>query len=62
MPHVADPDLLPDNHVLQRQEDSPTIPVAFVDSDWGGDTSHCKSITGSTLVMAGAPVMHTTKM
>jgi len=34
----------------------------FVDSDWGGDTSHRKSITGCTLFMAGAPVMYKTKM
>ena len=60
--HVADSDLLLDNHVLQRLEDSSKIPVAFVDSDWGGDTSHRKSITGSTLFMAGVPVLYKTKM
>ena len=62
LPHIADPDLLSDNHVLQHPKESPAIPLVFVDSDWGGDTSHRKSITGSTLFMAGAPVMYKTKM
>jgi len=36
--------------------------MVFVDSDWGGDTSHRKSISGSTFFLAGAPIMYKTKM
>ena len=62
LPDVADPNLLRDNNVFEHPKDSPKIPMVFVDSDWGGDTSHQKSITVSTLFMAGAPIMYKTKM
>ena len=62
LPLMAAPELLADNHDLQHPADPPSHPVAFVDSDWGGDTSHRKSISGSTIFMAGAPIMYKTKM
>ena len=62
LPLMAAPELLPDNHDLQHPADPPSHPAAFVDSDWGGDTSHRKSISGSTIFMAGAPIMYKTKM
>ena len=62
LPDVADPYLLPDNNVREHPKGSPKIPMVFVDSDWVEDTSHQKSITGSTLFMAGALIMCKTKM
>ena len=35
-----------------------TQPIAFVDSDWAGDTSHHRSISGICLCFASAPVVY----
>ena len=62
LPFVANPVLLSDNYVLKHPWEDPKYPNAFVDSDWGGDTSNRKSITGVTIFMAGAPIMYRTRM
>ena len=62
LPFIAIPDLLADNYDLQHPNSTPRDPNAFVDSDWGGNWKNRKSISGSTIFMAGAPVMYKTKM
>ena len=62
LPFVASPDLLPDNYSINHPNTSPRHPDAFVDSDWGGNIANRKSISGSTIFMAGAPILYKTKM
>ena len=62
LPLVASPDLLLDIYAVQHPNSSPKDPNAFVDSDWGGNTANRKSISASTIFMAGAPVLYKTKM
>ena len=62
LPLVASPDLLPDDYAVQHPNLSPKDPDAFVDSDWGGNTANRKSISGSTIFMAGVPLLYKTKM
>ena len=60
LPFVSNPVLLSGNNVLKHPCKDPKYPNSFVDSDWGGDTSNRKSITGVTIFMAGAPIMYRT--
>ena len=40
---------------------SPTFPVAYSDSDWGADTTHCHLVSGILIMMAGAAVVYKTR-
>jgi hypothetical protein len=41
--------------------DSPNTMHAAVDSDWGGDTAHRRSVTGLILRLAGGTILYKTK-
>ena len=41
--------------------DAPDTLTAMVDSDWAGDTSHRKSVTGMVLKLAGGCILYKTK-
>ena len=49
-------------YAVQHPNSSPKDPDAFLDSDWVGYTTNRTSISGSTIFMAGAPVLYKTKM
>ena len=35
--------------------------LAYSDSDWGSDASHCRSVTGTIILLSGAAVLYTTR-
>ena len=41
--------------------DDPTTLIGIVDSDWAGDMSHQKSVTGIILKVGGGTVLYKTK-
>ena len=58
LPDSPCPPILHDNHDVQTPQASPSQPIGFVDSDWAGDMSHRRSISGVCLCFAGAPVVY----
>ena len=52
------PTILHDNHYVIIPQSTKTQPIGFVDSDWAGDTSHCRSISGLCLCFTGTPVVY----
>ena len=58
LPNSPCPSILHDNHDVQIPHSTTTHTVGFVDSDWAGDTSHRRSISGLCLCFAGAPVVY----
>ena len=49
-------------HIGQHvTRDPPRTLIAMVDSDWAGDTSHRKSVTGMVLKVANGAILHKTK-
>ena len=39
----------------------PTTLLAYSDSDWGSDSSHRRSVTGTIILLSGTAVIYTTK-
>ena len=50
----------PIDHMLTPKTDIRTI-LAYSDSDWGFDTTHRRSVTGTIILLAGAAVLYSTK-
>jgi hypothetical protein len=48
------PSLHPDNYLMPDNNPDKAALYGYVDSDWGSDTNHRKSITGIVLMYAGA--------
>ena len=49
-----------ESSVLERKQHDPSLLVGAVDSDYAGDTSHRKSVTGICLRIAGGTVLYKT--
>ena len=45
---------------LERPLVSPTVILTYLDSDWGSDSSHRRSVTGIIILLAGAAVLYLT--
>lgn len=45
----------------ERQVHDPSLINAAVDSDYAGDTTHCKSVTGLSIQMAGGTILYKTR-
>ena len=65
MEHLPDhpiPDLHPDNYVFKTEplEDGHQL-VTYADSDWAGDSTHQKLITGILVMYAGGIIGYKTK-
>ena len=58
LPHTECPSILHDNHDVQTPHSSLTQPIGFVASDWSGDMSYRRSISGLCFCFAGAPVVY----
>ena len=58
LPSIAIPTIIPDTHAISLPTSSTETAIGFVDSDWDGDTKHCKPIFGICLYFAGAPVLY----
>ena len=52
--------IYPDNYTLQVVPPQDAL-HAYVDSDWAGDTSHRKSVTGLAIMFAGAVIGYKTR-
>ena len=50
----------PIDRMLTPKTDIRTI-LAYSDSDWGSDTTHRRSVTGTIILLAGAAVLYSTK-
>jgi Reverse transcriptase (RNA-dependent DNA polymerase) len=46
---------------LRTPSITPTTLLAYSDSDWGSDSSHRRSVTGTIILLSGAAVIYTTK-
>ena len=46
---------------IMANADHPTKMHGAVDADWGGDTKHCKRVSGILLCMAGGTIVYKTK-
>ena len=58
LPNAPCPPILHDNHDVTLPSTSTTQPIGYVDSDWAGDNSHRRSISGMCLCFAGAHVVY----
>lgn len=47
-----------DTHDCNIPKHSAPESYGFVDADWGGDTSHRRSISGMAIFLAGAPILY----
>jgi hypothetical protein len=56
LPDVSIPAIHPDNYLLDDHTPNNEMLYGYVDSDWGSDTIHRKSITGILLLYAGGTV------
>jgi len=57
LPAAPLPSLHPDNYLMpEKMDNSPCYLHGYVDSDWGSDSSHRKSITGIVIMYAGGAV------
>ena len=45
----------------ERQVHDPSLINAAVDSDYAGDTTHCKSVTDLSIQMAGGTILYKTR-
>ena len=63
LPEAPLPKLYTDNHTLDSntQHNNATTLQAMVDSDWAGDTTHRKSVSGIILTIAGGCILYKTK-
>jgi hypothetical protein len=61
--HLPFPTVSHDNYDVSARDDhdQPNNMYAAVDSDWAGDTSHRKSVTGMVIRLAGGTIMYKTK-
>ena len=66
VPHL--PEHTPDQRVSRSkvidsipESDQPREPHAYVDSDWGGDRSHRRSVTGLLVLLAGGAIAFKSK-
>eukprot|EP00559_Dactyliosolen_fragilissimus_P005209 CAMPEP_0184859298 /NCGR_PEP_ID=MMETSP0580-20130426/4300_1 /TAXON_ID=1118495 /ORGANISM="Dactyliosolen fragilissimus" /LENGTH=237 /DNA_ID=CAMNT_0027355843 /DNA_START=669 /DNA_END=1379 /DNA_ORIENTATION=+ len=58
LPDKPPPDLRNDTESDVSLIKNAEIPTAFVGSDWAGDTATRKSVSGTTLYMAGGPIIY----
>jgi hypothetical protein len=55
LPNMPMPELHPDNYLMPDNPHTGDTLYGYVDSDWGSDSNHRKSITGIVLMYAGVP-------
>jgi hypothetical protein len=55
------PEVHASNYVRQEPNDESDKMLAAVDSDWAGDTTHRRSVTGIILRLAGGTILYKTK-
>ena len=57
------PTTSPSNYTNQSMDliDNPNVLHGAVDSDWGSDQAHRKSVSGIVLRMAGGTILYKTK-
>ena len=63
LPTGPEPKIYTDNHAIDENilpQDDTTL-QAMVDSDWAGDTTHRKSVSGIILTIAGGCILYKTK-
>ena len=58
LPDTPLPTVPNDTHSCVTPQHDPYTAYGMVDADWGGDTSHRRSVTGLALFMAGAPIVY----
>jgi len=58
LPDAPCPSVLHDNHLVTLPNSSKTQTIGYADSEWAGDTSHRRLISGMCLCYAGAPVVY----
>ena len=56
LPAMPLPTIHPDNYTMQTKPGNNTSLHGYVDSDWGSDSSHRKSITGIVIMYAGGAI------
>ena len=54
--------ILHDNHDVIVLPSSKNRPIGFVNSDWEGETSHRRSISGLYLCFVGAPIVYRARL
>ena len=61
LPNMPFPDIRPDNYVLTPNHHDAGTLYGYVDSDWAGDKSHRRSISGAGIMFAGACIAYFSK-
>jgi len=58
LPSVSAPALRPDNHNTYLPSSLPFEPCTFADADWAANVQTRKSVSGSAVFLAGAPITY----
>jgi hypothetical protein len=61
LPEVKRDENYNEQSIKEREQSDPKILIGTVDSDYGGDTTHRKSVSGVILIIAGGTVLYKTK-
>jgi hypothetical protein len=66
LPYFPNPECKQDNNygesmILTRQQKDKKTLIGAVDSDYAGDTTHCRSVSGIILTLAGGTVLYKSK-